>query len=227
MGLYLHALSIIEPAKNVTDFNTMYQFLRSLLGLFLLALLCQCAASPAKPLYPLEAGLYWIYEAEKNGQTLRIENHIEAAITIGKQPWFLSLEYGERFWIRNALEGQVEAVNLFNKKPQDAVFEKLDPKAIRQELLFKFPAQKGDHWAMLENTLRYEGLQTLTVPAGTFKCHAYSITQHQQTYAHSCVAEGVGVIYNENQLENGDWEVSRLLEWGKRGAAPAIEDLSL
>jgi hypothetical protein len=176
----------------------------------------RAAARAATGLFPLAVGEYWVYEIRAGNQTSTVENRITASHTIGDTEWFLSVEYGEKFWIRNSAEGQVEAVNLYSKSETAAVFEQLDPKTLHEELLYKFPAQAGDSWVALENVLRYEGKKTLTVPAGTFECHSYSITQYGQTYSHSCIAEGVGVVYSDNTLPDGQLEISRLKDWGGR-----------
>jgi hypothetical protein len=205
----------------------MYHFVSWLSLTAVLLMSTGCSHQASSPLFPLETGLYWRYEIEKQGETKQVQNWIANSRTIGPYQWFLSVEYGERFWIRNSLQGQVEAVNLYKKKYDAPEFEKLDPKTIHQELLFKYPATPGDTWIMLENTIRYEGLQTLTVPAGTFDCHQYSITQYGQTYSHSCIAEGIGVIYSDNQLPDGQWETSRLLDWGKFVPPAKVEEIDL
>lgn len=194
---------------------------------FALALLLNActAARPAETapvgLFPLVVGHFWIYEIGMDDETSTVENKIAASQVIGDTEWFLSIEYGEKFWIRNSPEGQVEAVNLYTKGEDAAIFERLDPKTIHEELIFKFPAQAGDNWVTLDNVLRYEGQRIFTVPAGTFQCHYYSITQpfidkQGQTYAHNCIAEGIGVIYSDNTLPDGTLEISRLKKWGKR-----------
>jgi len=187
----------------------------------LIWLLGACAAKPVSEqqpavLFPLAVGQYWVYEIILDDEGAIIENHITSSQTLGETEWFLSMEYGEKFWIRNTAEGQVEAVNLYTKGENAAIFEQLDPKTIREELLYKFPAREGDSWVALENVLRYEGKKIFTVPAGTFECHSYSITQYGQTYSHSCIAEGVGVVYSDNVLPDGRLEISRLKHWGKR-----------
>jgi len=186
----------------------------------LMGLLTTCAAKPAispdKALFPLTVGQYWVYEVSLDDEGVIVENHIASSQIVGETQWFLSIEYGEKFWIRNTPEGQVEAVNLYTKGENAAIFEQLDTKTLREELLFKFPAQPGDSWIALENILRYEGKKILTVPAGTFECHFYSITQFGKTYAHNCIAEGIGIIYSDNTLPDGKLEISRLKRWGKR-----------
>lgn len=187
-----------------------------------LLLLTACAAVPDSnrqapaALFPLAVGQYWVYEIRAGEQYATVENRITASRRIGEQEWFLSEEFGEKFWIRNSTAGQVEAVNLYTKGEHAAVFEQLDPKTLREELLYRFPAQAGDSWVTLENVLRYEGKKTITVPAGTFECHSYSITQYAITYSHSCIAEGVGVIYSDNLRPDGHLEISRLKDWGRR-----------
>jgi hypothetical protein len=191
----------------------------------LILLLSACAsedreASPietsAATLFPLEVGQYWVYEIRLGEEKALVENHIAGSQTIDGTEWFLSVEYGEKFWIRNSEEGQVEAVNLYTKSEHAAVFEQLDAKTLREELLFKFPARPGDSWITLENVLRYEGIKTYTVPAGTFECHHYSITQYGVAYSRSCIAEGIGIVYSDNLDASGEWEISRLTHWGKR-----------
>lgn len=189
----------------------------------LLCLLSACATQPEQQaeqphavLFPLAVNQYWVYEILLDNEGAIMENQIASSQLIGETEWFLSIEYGEKFWIRNSAEGQVEAVNLYTKGENAAVFEQLDPKTIREELLYKFPARAGDSWVTLENILRYEGKKILTVPAGTFECHSYSITQHGQTYSHSCIAEGIGVVYSDNTLPDGKLEISRLKHWGTR-----------
>jgi len=167
-------------------------------------------------LFPLHPGSYWQYRVTHGNQTSQVENSITSSKLIGNTEWFESVEYGERFWIRNTAEGQVEAVNLYTQKETAAIFEQLDPKTLHEELMFKFPAKAGDSWMTLENTIRYEGIRALTVPAGTFSCHQYSISQYGQTYSHSCIAEGIGVIYSDNLAADGVLEVSELTAWGKK-----------
>jgi len=168
-----------------------------------------------RALFPLEVGRYWKYQV-KGKQESRAENSIAASLKIGNTEWFESIEYGERFWIRNGKQGQVEAVNLYGKGENAAVFENIDPKVIHEELMFKFPAEKGESWSTLDNTIRYEGKQIIKVPSGEYNCHMYSITQYAQTYSHSCIAEGVGIVYSDNTLPDGGKEVSELVEWGKK-----------
>lgn len=171
---------------------------------------------PATTLFPLSVGQYWVYQIERGDEQMTLENTIASSQTIGGIEWFLSIEFGEKFWIRNTTDGQVEAVNLYTQSEHAVIFENLDPKAVREELLFKYPARAGDSWVALENTLRYEGKRTVETPAGIFHCHAYSISQYGQTYSHSCIAEGVGVVYSDNTLPDGSTEVALLQSWGKR-----------
>jgi len=190
-----------------------------LLILVHIALLNACMAKPAatlpQELFPLEVGRYWKYRVTGDNQSV-VENQIASSLTIGNTRWFESIEYGEKFWIRNSALGQVEAVNLYTKGENAAVFEQLDPKTLHEELMFKFPAEKGESWSTLDNVIAYEGSQTITVPAGKFACRMYSITQYGQTYSHSCIAEGVGIVYSDNILPDGKNEISELVEWGKK-----------
>lgn len=186
-----------------------------------LALLSACAARDTVPaaateLYRLETGLYWQYRVIHGQESNTVENNIVGSQRIGNITWFESVEYGERFWIRNTPAGQIEAVNLYTQKDTAAIFEQLDAKALHEELMFKFPATAGDSWTTLENTIHYEGLRSISVPAGNFHCHQYSISQYGQTYSHSCIAEGVGVVYSDNLAPDGVLEVSELVAWGKK-----------
>lgn len=180
-----------------------------LTGTYLLLSGCWHAKTPE--LFPLTVGSHWKYQTD-NSPTL-IENAIVSSLQIGDTRWFLYREYGEKFWIRNGPEGQLEAVNLYNKGEHAAIFEQLDAKSVREELLFRFPAKPGDTWVMLENEIRYEGLRDMTVPAGSFSCHFYSITQYGQAYSHTCIAEQVGIVFSDRQLEDGSWENAVLVEW--------------
>lgn len=185
-------------------------FLHRLL-LPLVFLLGACSYHPAHELFPLGVGSSWTYEVGTEAR--RVENTITTSLTIGTTTWYLYQEFGEKFWIRNGPEGQLEAVNLYNKGENAAIFEQLDAKSIREELLFRFPARAGESWVMLENEIRYEGQREMSVPAGTFDCHYYSISQYGQTYSHTCIAEQVGIVFSDRQLPDGSWETSSLVAW--------------
>jgi hypothetical protein len=184
----------------------------------LLVASCSTQHASAHPdvLFSLETGRYWKYQVTRGERASTVENTISSSKRIGDIEWFESIEYGDRYWIRNGNQGQVEAVNLYTKDENDAVFEQIDPKVIHEELIFKYPATPGDRWETLENTLRFEGTKSMDVPAGHFTCLMYSITQYGQTYSHSCIAPGVGVVYSDNTLPDGGLEVSRLIKWGKK-----------
>jgi len=165
-------------------------------------------------LFPMEVSRSWTYRVHFEGKpdsAREVTNGIIETIDIEGVTWYSLQEYGDRFWIRNSDIGQMEAVNIYGRKPHD--LEGIDSKVIRQEVMFKFPVKKGESWVILENTLRYEGLESKKVPAGEFQCHLYSITQYGQTYSHSCIAEDIGVVYSDNILENGEKEISELLHW--------------
>ena len=168
----------------------------------------------ADGLFEPRVGQYWIYSIEGK-ESLRIENRIVASKKIGSKEWFHMIEYGEKFWIRNSDLGQMEAVNLYTKKPED-IEDIIGEEVVREELVFKFPAKKGESWVTLENTLTYEGEISVTVPAGEFECHMYAISYNKTVYSTSCITEGVGVIYSEVWMEDGRTEISRLEEWGIR-----------
>ena len=171
--------------------------------------------SPHRELFTLETGKYWSYQIHKGDEQATVKNVVADSKWLGDTQWFLLVEYGEKFWVRNTAKGQVEAVNLYSKEPDDLIFVQLDPKAVREELIFKFPARPGDSWITLENNIRYEGVYSKTVPAGIYHCHLYSISRYGEIYSHSCIAEDIGVIYSDNLLESGEWEVSELESWGK------------
>jgi hypothetical protein len=37
-----------------------------------------------------------------------------------------------------------------------------------------------------------------------------------RNYSDTCIAEGVGVIYNESVMNNGETEISRLINFGSK-----------
>lgn len=190
--------------------HTPAPFLRLLLLPIILSL-DACWLTRPHELFPLEVGSSWTYQV--GDKAALAENTITTSLIIGTTTWYLYQEFGEKFWIRNGPEGQLEAVNLYNKGENAAIFEKLDAKSVREELVFRFPANPGESWITLENEIRYEGLRKMDVPAGTFNCHYYSITQYGQTYSHTCIAEQVGIVFSDRQLPDGNWETSTLLRW--------------
>ncbi len=180
----------------------------------LLSILCLPTFAFSEGLFELEVGSYWVYEVSDKSSKRTVTNYIADEKQIEHIKWFQLIEYGEKFWIRNTDEGQSEAVNLYTMDTNQ--LDRLDAKVVREELMFKHPAKVGERWIILENYIEYTGQQTVEVPAGKFKCHMYSITQYEITYSHSCIAEGVGIIYADNLMENGEKEVSLLTEWGKQ-----------
>lgn len=205
--------------------NQRYYLCRYLLllgfcvSLAVLAMAAQKGSESAAVLFPLSQGQSWVYRAYVKGsdkdeldsepQFKESKSYINDIITVDGVDWYQLEEYDNRFWIRNSGAGQMEAVNLFGMKSED--LKGFNPKALREELVFKFPAKEGEVWNAMESTLRYEGLETKKVPAGTFQCHSYAMIQDGIVYSHSCIAEGMGVIYSDSLLENGLYEVSELL----------------
>lgn len=101
---------------------------------------------------------------------------------------------------------QIEAVNFFDRTPAP------DEKA-EIVLMFKYPAEPGETWEKHFSPTTYLGKKKRTVPAGTFRCHEYRIDMQAESYSLSCIATGVGVVYNEFVNEDGEKMISRLKEY--------------
>lgn len=164
-----------------------------------------CSSAIAEPLFELRVGASWTYVVSGNEEYI-VTNRIMEQRSAQGITWFRLSEYGDTFWIRNSKQGQVEAVDLFNSD--------FDPAQARNEgLIFKFPANAGDQWNMDFSPTTYRGIRTTKVPAGSFSCHEYFIDMGNGSYSLSCIAEGLGVIYNETVFEDSSREVSRLLRY--------------
>jgi hypothetical protein len=173
----------------------------------LLAIFCWFTGRAfAEPLYPLEVGMYWVYEVDE-GETHQVTNRVLSNKTILGQQWFQLNEYGESFWIRNGDGGQVEAANLY-----DTDAEKVD--VIEEILVFKYPFVAGETFDSGGDLVRVEGEKTVTVPAGTYACVSYYVDFGGGEYTRNCVAKGVGVVENE-YVSEGLKSVSRLVKHGR------------
>ena len=171
-------------------------------------LLMLCTSVNGQGLYEFEVGMFWEYSViGKN--SYKVVNHVPRSKIINGKKWFQLVEYGEKFWVANSPQGQIEAVNLYET---DA--EKTDN--LKIELIFKFPATEGDTWVPSETPTRYMGIREITVPAGEFMCHMYHMELGGKYYSDTCIAEGIGVIYSEAVLDNGEKEISKLIRYGKR-----------
>ncbi len=191
-----------------------------------LAVFALCTQAAADALFPLETGQFWTYNVTNtNGLTAKSEmiNRVVTSVQIGNITWYQLDEFEETFWIRNGNEGQLEAVTLFDRSGEElrTELERLIPQAVREELLFKFPVDTGDEWDMFDSTVRYDGTQNFSVPAGNFDCHMYSVSQLGHIYSRSCIAENVGIVYSDLVLENGDTVTSRLVKWGLEPVEPS------
>jgi len=159
-------------------------------------------------LYPLEVGKYWKYSVS-GSKPYEVENHISRSKEINGKHWFQLIEYGERFWISNSSEGQIEAVNLYETEAED--YRNLDISVI-----FKFPVNHGDTWNSGGTPVKYIGEKLINVPAGEFRCHMYHMDLGGINYSDTCIAVDIGVIYNETILNEQDRQVSKLIEYGIR-----------
>lgn len=160
-----------------------------------------------KDLFEFEVGMSWEYRVSGK-QSYNVVNRISMSKMINGKMWFQLTEYGEKFWVRNSPQGQVEAINL---NETDA--EKTDDLGV--ELIFKFPAKSGETWLSYGSLTKYIGIQEMNVPAGKFMCHMYHMDLGGGEYSDTCIAEGVGVIYNEAVLNGNEKEVSRLIKYEK------------
>lgn len=171
--------------------------------LFILLLVSQAAS--AEPLFYFHVGTAWTYEVE-GSTTSTVTNTVSEVRTVNGKNWYKLVEYGETFWVGNTERGQVEAVNFFDGNP-----EQLDEP--EEVLIFKYPATVGETWNNAGSPTTYKGKQTITVPAGIFDCHVYFIDMGLGYYSKSCIANNVGVVYNEAILENGVKEISKLIKY--------------
>ena len=174
----------------------------------ILVFLTFCTSVQAQGLFTFEVGKYWKYSVSGK-KTYEMKNYIARSKIIKGKEWFQLIEYGERFWVSNSSEGQLEAVHLNETEAENT-------NDLGIALIFKYPAKAGDSWDSAGTPTKYIGIKTITVPAGTFKCHMYHMDLEGRNYSDTCIAEGVGIIYNESILNNQEKEISKLIEYGKR-----------
>lgn len=161
----------------------------------------------AEPLFYFNVGAKWTYLIDGPTRST-VTNTITEVKSMNGKSWYKLLEYGEIFWVTNTEIGQVEAVNFFGE-------EYLTKDEIEESLVFKYPAKIGESWNNLASKTTYEGGKTVTVPAGTFDCHGYIIDMGSGDYSYSCIAKGIGIVYNESILDGGVKEVSKLIKYEK------------
>lgn len=181
--------------------------MKNLIVVFLSSFIVFSIPVKANELFTFEVGKYWKYSVQAS-DTYEVVNHIEKSKIINGKKWYQLIEYGEKFWVSNSPKGQVEAVNLYETQGEYTG-------DLEVSLIFKYPAKVGEQWGMPENLVIYNGLKSISVPAGKFNCHMYHMDLGGNNYSDTCIAEGVGVIYNESILNDGDKEISRLVEYGK------------
>jgi len=158
-------------------------------------------------LYKLRVGLVWQYELEGAEQKVA-KNSIIRSVVVNEVEWFELSEYGERFWVRNTEQGQVEAVNFFDRD-----IDLSEP--AEEVLIFKHPASVGETWGRPNSPTSYLGLREVTVPAGTFNCHMYRFDLNAGAFSESCIAEEIGVVVNRFKRSDGSTEVSKLSRYEK------------
>ena len=172
-----------------------------------MVILVLCTQVQAQVLFELKVGKYWRYAVSGEKQH-EVKNYIAKSKIINGREWFQLIEYGEKFWISNSSEGQLEAENLNETEAENT-------SDLGVSIIFKFPAEVGDSWKTYFGThTKYIGLKTISVPAGTFTCHMYHMDLRGNDFSNTCIAEGVGVVYNESRLNNQTKEISKLIEYG-------------
>ena len=159
----------------------------------------------ADPLFYFSVGLEWKYQVEGDDKRV-VTNAVTDVKTVKGRNWYKLEEYGETFWVGNSSLGQVEAIDFFEGDPGQLD----EPEEV---LIFKFPAKVGEIWYNVDSPTSYDGVKTLTVPAGTFNCHMYTINMGNGDYSKSCIAKDVGVVFNEAVLEGGLKEISKLISY--------------
>jgi len=162
----------------------------------------------AEPLFDLKVGSSWVYQVEGGSQS-SVTNRISEARTVKGVKWYKLIEYGEIFWVRNTKYGQVEALNFFDRVPEEL-------EDAEEVLIFKYPADIGEKWDNNGSPTTYKGVETMTVPLGTFECHMYFIDMGQGNYSKSCIALNIGVVYNASVLDGGQKEVSKIVKFDQK-----------
>ena len=156
-------------------------------------------------LYELRVGLVWHYEIE-GAEQKAARSSISRSVVVNDIEWFELIEYGERFWVRNSQQGQVEAVNFYDRELNTS-------EPIEEVLVFKYPVTVGENWGDTNSKSSYLGRRDVQVQAGTFSCHVYRFDLGAGAYSESCVAEGVGVVFNEFKGSGESIEVSKLVRY--------------
>jgi hypothetical protein len=149
----------------------------------------------------LKPGLSWTYEVEGE-TTTTVTNKILRTVFFNNTEWYELEEYGKKFWIRNTELGQVEALYFHESTAEEGV-------------VFKFPAKPGESWMIHEDKHVYLGQFEVSVPAGKYRCHMYLINMGSGSYSKSCIAENVGVVFNEFKLKGKKKQISRLVSFRK------------
>jgi hypothetical protein len=178
----------------------------NLLRLFVFTLLfVRVVFAQEDVLYPLTNGSSWTYNviAKKN---YTVTNKIVEEKLIDGVKWYKLHEYDSILWVRNNKLGQVEAANYFGKETP--------PLEKAQEVVaFKFPVKLGDTWEYNGAIVTYKGIERMEVPAGIFECHVYYIDLGDDFYDKLCIAKDIGIVYNEEIVEDNDKEISKLIKY--------------
>lgn len=174
----------------------------------LIILLCSIVTSPvyADVLFELHVGAEWLYEMEGTENRQGVVR-IETAHAVDGVLWYRLNEFGEVFWIRNGDGGQIEALNVDEDGPH------MRGDADDELLVFHYPAEAGERWSFFDTEVTYQGVRSMSLPAGGFDCHAYHLDMGDGDYSLSCFTPEVGLVYNEAVLEGGPKTVARLLRF--------------
>ena len=171
-------------------------------------LLFVCGNAFGGQLYDLHVGASWTYVVSAKQETT-ITNNVVDVREINGNRWYKLIEYGDTYWVRNTDKGQVEAVNFFNSDPSSS-------SKVEESIIFKFPAKVGEKWWLDELSITYQGIKVLQLPAGEFKCHEYLFNlEGEGNYSLSCVAEGIGVVYNESVFDGVHKKIAKLIKYSE------------
>jgi|AntRauTorcE11898_2_1112593.scaffolds.fasta_scaffold02014_4 hypothetical protein len=159
-----------------------------------------CASSYARSsfepnaLIPLAVGNSWSY-AQVGGietataEVLKSEHQMDSS-------WFLYKEFGDIFWLKNDEGDQVEAINAFGTREL--------PHRLEEEIIFYSPGEGPTAYKISGGHIQYNSCEEqLTVPAGTFPCHAYTIDLGDGISSVNYYSPGVGLIRNEFATDTG------------------------
>jgi len=171
-------------------------FLLILLGYGLAAGASSYTRSSLEPnaLIPLAVGNSWSYVQVGGTETATAE--VLKSKNREGSSWFLYKEFGDIFWIRNDEEGQVEAINAFG------VHEL--PGNLEEEVVLYSPGKAPTAYRNSGGDTQYKSCEEqLTVPAGTFPCHIYTIDLGDGSSSVNYYSPGVGLIRNEFTTDTG------------------------